>query len=229
MINTFISQLNFLQNLRDIIYYFRNFDTYSQHGEDIFILKQLFDNKTTGTYCDIGASHPMRLSNTFFMYQHGWNGILIEPIPNLAKKIMKWRKRDIVINCGVGKQAGSFKFYRMYPSVLSTMDSAVMQKTEDEGYGCLIEVIDIEVLRIVDILKMQEECFYFMSIDVEGLDLLLCEEIIQLPLEKLPKVICVEANSEDLNVQIKKLLSKRYDKFKDFGCNIIAYNSSLLL
>lgn len=43
---------------------------YSQEGEDM-ILRRLFEIEKTGFYVDVGARHPKRFSNTFFIKKGG--------------------------------------------------------------------------------------------------------------------------------------------------------------
>ena len=49
-------------------------DIAPQEGEDS-ILARLFLNKKIGFYIDIGAHDPIRYSNTYALYQNGWNGV----------------------------------------------------------------------------------------------------------------------------------------------------------
>ena len=51
---------------------------HGQFEEDKLILKYLPENPKR-QYMDIGAGAPVKLSNTYFFYQMGWNGMLIEP------------------------------------------------------------------------------------------------------------------------------------------------------
>jgi hypothetical protein len=50
--------------------------TYSMDGEDIFINN--YFKKNTGFYVDVGAYHPLELSNTCLLYKRGWNGVNID-------------------------------------------------------------------------------------------------------------------------------------------------------
>ena len=50
----------------------------------ILFLKNYFKKRTDGLYIDIGCYHPIRLSNTKFLYDQGWRIII-----NLIK--LKWR------------------------------------------------------------------------------------------------------------------------------------------
>ena len=69
----------------------RNRKSFSQFGEDLFI-EEFFANQKEGKYVDLGAFHPMRLSNTYLLYKKGWSGTNIDLNPitidlfNLARK-----------------------------------------------------------------------------------------------------------------------------------------------
>ena len=60
--------------------------TYSQHGEDEFILETLKNHNLHGSlYIDVGANHPSDISNTYLLYRHGLSGVVIEPNLELVK------------------------------------------------------------------------------------------------------------------------------------------------
>src|SRR5690349_17698085 len=79
--------------------------SYSQEGEDMF-LRRMFDGQKTGFYVDVGAHHPFRFSNTAYFYARGWSGINLEPDPDGADALMRYRRRDCTVNCGIGAEAG---------------------------------------------------------------------------------------------------------------------------
>ena len=87
--------------------------SFAQNGEDLFIL-DYFKGKV-GTYIDIGASHPVRLSNTYLLYQNGWRGVNIEPIPFLFKKIQKCRPLDLNLQLAIGKCPDEVTFFEGKP------------------------------------------------------------------------------------------------------------------
>ena len=95
--------------------------SYSQQGEDIIIAKLL---KIIGIknpfYIDIGANHPIDLSNTYLFYKRGGQGILVEPDHKLCKKIRSKRHRDICIEAGIGTERGKKKFYEFQDDDLGT-------------------------------------------------------------------------------------------------------------
>ena len=58
--------------------------SYSQNLED-YHLSLAFAGQTTGTYIDVGAGHPIADNVSFWFYERGWQGIVVEPQPNLRR------------------------------------------------------------------------------------------------------------------------------------------------
>ena len=79
---------------------------YSQYGQDI-LLNNLI-NKQNGFFIDIGAHDGICFSNSYlFETELEWNGICIEPLPNIFKKLEKNRK-CILADVGEGGTARFF-------------------------------------------------------------------------------------------------------------------------
>ena len=88
------------------IYFKNNFfikkKTYSMDGEDLFI-DNFFKNKI-GIYVDVGAYHPLELSNTYLLYKRKWEGVNID-INSLSIEYFDFlRPNDINLNLGVAKK-----------------------------------------------------------------------------------------------------------------------------
>jgi FkbM family methyltransferase len=73
----------------------------SQEGEDI-VIDRLHLLPKKGIYIDIGAGHPFRWSNTARLYRKGWSGTLVEPNPDRAALLRRFRRRDLVVEALVG-------------------------------------------------------------------------------------------------------------------------------
>lgn len=54
--------------------------SYSQNNEEAVLL-DFFGEKTDGTFLEIGAFHPTRLSNTRALIERGWSGVMVEMSP----------------------------------------------------------------------------------------------------------------------------------------------------
>jgi FkbM family methyltransferase len=194
--------------------------TFSQHGEDIFILKR-FAHKPTGFYVDVGASHPFRLSNTFLLYQTGWRGVTVEPIPLLGRLHKKWRPEDVLVPKAIGPAPGRLVFYEMLPSVLSTLDAKTAQTYMADGAQVLrtypIEVITLDQLFAT---YVGQRAVDLLSIDLEGLD---TATIATFALAQIrPAIICIEANhADDRQAMLTYFAQHDYALLTDLGCNVL--------
>jgi hypothetical protein len=74
----------------------------SQFGEDR-ILWQVFQYRPHGYFIEVGAYDGVTLSNTYFLEQMGWNGLLIEPIGPLCEKAAVARPRSRVVHAAVSR------------------------------------------------------------------------------------------------------------------------------
>jgi hypothetical protein len=54
--------------------------SYSQNSEEAVLL-DYFGDKSDGTFLEIGAFHPTRLSNTRALIERGWSGVMVEMSP----------------------------------------------------------------------------------------------------------------------------------------------------
>lgn len=62
----------------------------------------LYINRKKGFFIEAGANDGIHQSNTlYFERYHGWRGLLIEPIPDLAAKCKANRPRAVVENCAL--------------------------------------------------------------------------------------------------------------------------------
>jgi FkbM family methyltransferase len=73
--------------------------SYSQFGEDLIAASHLPDKP--GFYVDVGAFHPVRLSNTYRFYRHGWRGLVVDANPHNLKQFERRRPRDLRVHAAV--------------------------------------------------------------------------------------------------------------------------------
>lgn len=193
---------------------------YSQHGEDRFLAEYFGDR--TGSYIDVGANHPFRISNTYLFYQKGWTGITVEPIPHLADSHCRLRPRDTLLRYAIGRENGILPFYFLVPSVLSTFDADTAKQLIDAGKARLRKKMDVSV---VPLAQLFEEHFAnrtcdILSVDTEGFDFQILSSNDWS--KHRPRVVVFEANDQDeLSSCTDLLASKGYCELKQFGCNHI--------
>lgn len=75
----------------------------AQFGEDR-VLWQVFGQRTNGFFIEVGAYDGVTLSNTYFLEQMGWRGLLIEPIEKLCQQAGANRLRSQAIHAACSKQ-----------------------------------------------------------------------------------------------------------------------------
>ena len=147
--------------------------SYSQEGEDL-ILQRIFEGKESGFYVDIGAHHPRRFSNTCLLYRKGWNGINIEPNPDVAPAFQKERTRDINLQTGISDREGTLTYYFFNDPALNSFDRELSDfRTETTNYR-VVATKQINVQRLEAVLRKHlppHVHIDLLSIDVEGLDM----------------------------------------------------------
>ncbi len=223
-----LAQSELMLELRELPLRLQTKLSYSQHGEDLFLLKNVFkDHKKPGRYIDIGASHPVRISNTYLLYTMGWSGVVVEPIRRLLKLQQRWRPRDTQVRCLIGEQDGKFPFYSMYPSVLSTASKEQYEKLLDQGHR-LVERFEIEQKTIATVFSEygKGHRFDFMNVDIEGLDAMIADQLAQLNDQMLPLCLCIECNDDDAESRVRKALAHRYENVLRLGANLMLWNTA---
>lgn len=167
--------------------------SYAQSGEDL-IIDFIFETIKTAqpTYLDIGAHHPVYLSNTFLFYSRGCHGVCVEPDPTLHALIRKKRKRDVCLNVGVGVgKKGVADFYVMTTKTLNTFSREEAERYQRYGDQRIERVIEIPLVPINEIIGSHfSSAPNLVSLDVEGLDLAI---LTSLDLQRWrPEVFCIE-------------------------------------
>jgi FkbM family methyltransferase len=205
IVGNFISRYSMGSTIRNIIsdkfpsyFYFRS---YSQWGEDS-VISQFLHSKT-GSYIDIGSGHPIKGNNTYFLYQRGWTGILIDPILHNSKLSKKYRHKDVFYKTIVSNKNGNEQFWEFRNYGLSTSDPvrASLLLKQGEALNARYDVTAISLNEILnEYLATNNDAPELLSVDVEGLELQVLESndwnIFK------PKVICIEVLNNDLQKEI---------------------------
>jgi len=191
--------------------------SYSQKDEDQVLLSLLKKIKRSDVdYIDIGSNHPSDISNTYLLYRNGYNGILIEPNAELCNLSKKFRKKDKVLNIGVGIEVGVYPFYLSNTPVASSFLESHLEQRDMLLWG----VEYVPVLSVDTVVKsMGLKSIGVLSIDVEGwnYDALISAK------DSLDKVsiLCIEY--DDRRNDIIDYLSG-FELIDDNGCNLIMLN-----
>jgi len=169
-------------------------------------IHSIFNYKTDGFFVDIGAHDGISLSNTKFLEEIGWDGVCIEPHPNVFKKLIENRKCNCV-NCAVWNEDTTVNFLSLsgYTEMLSgiyeSYDSRHYQRIKNELsiYGGQSELIKIDAKKFETIIDRKN--IDFLSIDTEGSELQILDQI----------------NFEEFNIQAICIENNFFEKkFTDF-------------
>ncbi|WP_084786429.1 FkbM family methyltransferase [Mastigocladopsis repens] len=184
-------------------YKYTNF--HSQFGEDRYLLEKI-DLPQKGVFVDIGAGHPIYLSNTYFFEKNGWKGVCIDADINQVKLLKK--ERSNVEWAAISLEEGEINFFQAFLPELST----TVQKDE---YGGLIKVpfkdtVRVPSFKLETILENYNiGVIDILDIDVEGTELEVWKTF---DYEKhKPKVVIIEYYSlglADNSGRIKDFFSK---------------------
>ena len=147
--------------------------SYSQEGEDR-ILARIFEQKARGFYVDVGAHHPIFLSNTYLFYERGWRGINLDAAPGSMAAFKLQRPDDINLEMAIGEKPGSLMFHIFNDPALSTFNARVAKERDGVGTWRVVEIKPIEVRTLAQVLEEYlpaGKSIDYLSVDVEGLDL----------------------------------------------------------
>ena len=159
-------------------FFYRKRKTFSQFKEDLFI-DNFFEYKKNGKYVDLGAYHPMRLSNTYLLYKKGWTGTNVDlnPISIDLFDIARTRDKNIC-------------------SVISDKNNLLVDAYFDHDWSAANSVVANDRLTSKKIMKTStfdsiiKHEFDFLNIDLEGHDYSVLKTI---DFKKFnPKLICIE-------------------------------------
>lgn len=200
----------------------------SQFGEDR-ILWKVFRHRPHGYFIEVGAYDGVTLSNTYFLEQMGWCGLLIEPIRPLCEKAANARPRSRVIHAACSRpgmpRTARFTVTQNVP-VLS-----FLRADDEHRHRCLREgaqfiEIDVPVLTLDEVLMHERAhpspsgspwvanrgwSIDLVSIDTEGCEL---DVLDGFNLERYrPRILLIE-NDRPSGNEIEPYLARRgYRKF----------------
>lgn len=152
---------------------------YSKDGQDAYIHKKFFPNKTHGTYIEIGAHDGIKYSNTYFFERYlSWNGMCIEPIAEVFEQLRKNRNNNCICVQGcISDLEGEAQFLYVngYCEMLSGLalkyDPRHIQriKLEAAQWGDTFELRTVSCYKLNDLLHNHGLYHIdYLSIDIEG-------------------------------------------------------------
>jgi FkbM family methyltransferase len=141
--------------------------SYTQNLED-YHLSLAFAGQTAGTYIDVGAGHPVADNVSFWFYERGWRGVVVEPQAGLAGLYGRLRPRDAAVCSLIGRHSGTIDFHvvdRLHG--FSTTVEPVARQAQKFGVG--YRTVPMPVMTLTQLCAKHElDEIDFLKVDVEG-------------------------------------------------------------
>lgn len=206
---------------------------YGQHFDDLIIAAifgQIGIEKPT--YMDLGANHPLVISNTALFYRNGCRGINIEANPLLITEFEKERPEDINLNVGIGTEEGILPFYKFSETCgRNTFSKKEADSVSSDDFK-VKEVVQLPVVTLKSIIEKYCQNIFpdFLDCDIEGMDY---DVLSDYDLKNNgPKVMCVEVREKEIEAFDGMLSGKGYFRYCRMGENNIyvqeKYRDSLI-
>lgn len=81
----------------------------SQFGQDYYLWTQVFSQRPTGCYIEIGANHPSLNSNSKFLETQGWTGLSFEPLSTF-QELWKETRSNPLLQVAISSEEGKQDF-----------------------------------------------------------------------------------------------------------------------
>ena len=190
-------------------------EQYSQHGEDIEILKH-FKNHKKGFYLDIGCYHPLKFNNTYLLYKKGWSGVNVDLNQTSIDLFNIMRPNDKNICSAVSNESKiTTLHFDDYFSSVNTINKNSYEMSK-KRYFKNPKQIKIKTISIIDCIKDVDQ-IDFLNIDAEGEDFNILK---LLDLKKYSiNLVAIETHLIDGNKNND--CEKIYNYFKNYNFKIL--------
>lgn len=190
---------------------------YSQNNEQALIAQYFQGKRQKGHFLDIGANDGVTLSNTCALALKGWEGVYIEPSPaalsklyaNLESTFPDWQSRFEVCEVAITNTTGPITMWDSGKH-LSENDRALLSTTKREEvkrWKGTAEFTEIQVEGRTWADLRLEGPFHFVSIDAEGVDLDIMQQIDFADLDT--EMLIIEYNNDR---QVKRAMVEEAQK-----------------
>ncbi len=207
---------------------------FSQGSQDKIANERYFKDKLDGIFVDIGANNGLDINNTYFFEKNlNWQGICIEPIPEVFQVLQRNRSCYCIPGCVTDFTGpGDFLRVRGYSEMLSGLlqkyDPRHLDrvKREIERFGGSYELLKVNCYLLNDLLEMYGYTHIdFLSIDTEGgeFDIISTIDYSKYTFD----VITLEDNYDDTRF-VPFLKAKGYLFIERIGCDLLFVRKEFL-
>jgi FkbM family methyltransferase len=158
-----------------------------------------------GFFVEAGAVDGVFESNTYFLERfRGWKGVLIEPVPEMHRRLATNRPAAIAVNCAlvssgyVGPTVSILASHAFSHIMASDDGAGPGQRVIEVPARTLSSVLDEIHVKVIDLLSLDVEGFEIQALD--GLDFR----------RHQPRFMLIECLSEDRRVELDRFLGNAY-------------------
>jgi hypothetical protein len=192
--------------------------SYSYGGIDSLVAN-IFKDNNNGFYVDIGCGHPIKNNNTYLLSKKGWSGINIDLDEENIDLFNIYRKKDENINIALSNDGKEVDLYFYHSKSAINTISKKVANYQKARVSAIKKIKSKTLNELLDISKFKNIKIDFLSIDIEGSELLVLKTF---DFKKYsPKVIVVEyldlslPKLEIKNLKIEKVInSELYNLIK---------------
>ena len=142
------------------------FVSYAQHGEDVVLWRALGGHEPR-FYVDVGAYDPSQDSVTRALYERGWRGINIEPLPERMAAFERDRPDDVNLSLAIGATDGRATLHVPDIPGWATLDDAIASDLRARSVA--VDDVEVDVRTLDGVLREQGVTRVdVLKIDVEG-------------------------------------------------------------
>src|SRR5262245_55146438 len=128
-----------------------------------------FDCRSEGFFLEVGANEPKLRSQTWFLEQQGWHGILVEPQAALAEELRRQRPRSTLFQVACGPP-GHAPYLPLHIAEAPSQSSLVRNLVHADTRYVRTELVPVWTLDAI-LAAAGHPAIDFLSIDVEGTQL----------------------------------------------------------
>lgn len=187
---------------------------YSQNNEEKIILE--YFGEKTGSFLSIGENDGETLSNVRALALKGWCGVMVEPSPTAFRRLKTLYEKEkkgcfYLYECAIGEHNGEATLHDsgtlLKKNDVSLVSTVIADEKKRFQSVVTYNEVPVKIFRWKTFLnRLYIKQFDFISIDAEGLDAAILEQIDVSTVQ----CVCIEWNG---HTELKERFSKKLEGF----------------